>query len=446
MIPPGVQSRAVQPRLLRSLCAALALALFAALAVYAWRGTYTRYLTDDYCSAARLHNLGFASAMRWHWTEWSGRYSYYAIKAIPESIGPVTARAIPALLIALFCACAVWSMRRVTRELALLCGIAIVFASIDATSEVLSPFGSLLWETGAMTYMLPLIFYTLWLGLFFAPRSLVARCVLSAVVMLIAGGLSETSLAAQLGLTAGVLFLAIVKRMPDALKIAAASFVASVIATLIAWSAPGNAKRMSELHPRPLLDAIGDAFRLAHVYVGSSAFVDGAALVVVLACGLLLGMTRARTELVTILLLALAAFGAFVASMLPSTWMLAGSPPARALHVSTFFFAAMLFALATALGIVLPRLARVATPVLLVLSIAIAVLSIVRVIESIDDGRRFAAEADRVALILRTNREKDVTIRAPYALAERMVFQNPDEWTNRCIADYFGVRSLTVTR
>ncbi len=436
----------MQPRLLRSLCAALALALFAALAVYAWRGTYTRYLTDDYCSAVRLHNLGFASAMHWHWTEWSGRYSYYAIKALPESIGPVTARVIPALLIALFCACAVWSMGRVTREFALLCGIAIVFASIDATPDVLSPFGPLLWETGAMTYMLPLIFYALWLGLFFAPRSLAARCVFSAVVMLIAGGLSETSLAAQLGLTAGLLFLAIVKRMPDAMKIAATAFLATVAAALIAWSAPGNAKRMSELHPRPLLEAIGDAFRLANVYVGSSAFVDGAALVVVLACGLLLGTTRARTELSTILLLALAAFGAFVASMLPSTWMLAGSPPPRALHVSTFFFAVMLFALGAALSVVLPRLARMGTPVLLVLSIAIAVLSSVRVAQSIDDGRRFASEADRVATVLRANAGKDLTIRAPYALAERMIFEDPNEWTNRCIADYFGVRSLTVTR
>ena len=436
----------MQPRLLRTFCAALALALFAALAVYAWRGTYTRYLTDDYCSAARLRNTGLTAALRWWWTEWTGRYSYYAIKAIPESIGPATAPVVPGLLIALFCASAVWAMRRVTRDGALLCGLAIVFAAIDATPDILSPFGPLLWETGAMTYMLPLILYVLWLGVFFVPRSLAVRCTLSALLMLVAGGLSETSLAAQLGLAAGLLFLALVKRVHDATRIAAAGLLATVAAAAIASSAPGNLKRMSGLNPRPLLDAIGDAFHLGFVYIGSNAFVDGASFVILLACGLLLGMTRTRTELSTILLLALAACGAFIASILPSTWMLSGSPPPRALHVSTFFFAAMVLALATAVGVVIPRFARIAAPVLLALSLVVVGFSIARVWRSMEDGWRFAKEADRVAAIVSANRGRDLTLHAPYALAERMVFRAPDEWTNRCMSEYYGLRSLTVTR
>jgi hypothetical protein len=441
-----VQSRAVQPRLLRSLCAALALALLAALLVYAWRGTYSRYLTDDYCSAARLHNTGFAAAMKWHWTEWTGRYSYYALKAIPESIGPATAPVMPALLIALFCASAVWAMRRVTHDFALLCGLAIVFASIDATPDILSPFGPFLWETGAMTYMLPLILYALWLGIFFVPRSLGVRCALSAALMLIAGGLSETSLAAQLGLTVGILFLAIVRRMPEATRVAAAGLLATLASAVIASSAPGNVKRMAGLNPRPLLDAIADAFHLGFFYIGSNAFVDGASFIVLIACGLLLARTRSRAELATILLLALAACGAFIASILPSTWMLSGSPPPRALHVSTFFFALMIFALAVAWGVVMPRFARIAGPVLLVVSIAIAALSVSRVTWTMDDGRRFAQEADRIDRIMRANAGKDLSLHAPYGLAERMVFRNTDEWVNRCLCEYYGVRTLQVTR
>lgn len=438
----------MQPRLLRTFEAALALALVAALAVYAWRGTYTRYVTDDYCSASRLRNTGFAAAMRWHWTQWSGRYSYYAIKAIPEAIGPVTAPAMPAVMIALFCALSVWALRRIARDalLATLCGLALVFTAIDATPDVLSAFGPLMWETGALTYMLPLLLYTLWLGLFFAPRSLAARCILGAVAMFVAGGLSETSLAAQLGLAGGLLFTTIVRRMPDARKIAAAGLVATVAAALLAASAPGNVKRMAGLTPRPLAEAIGDAFRLAYRFIGSNVFVDGAALVVLLVCGLLLGMTRTRVELSTILLLALTAFGAFVASILPSTWMLSGSPPPRALHVTIFFFAAMLFALAAALGVLRPRLARIATPLLLAVSIAIAALSTARVAETFDEGRRHAAEADRIAAILQKSAGKDLTIRSPYAIAERMLFADRTYWTNTCICDYYGVRSLTVTR
>ncbi len=426
----------MQPRVLRSICA---LALLAALAAYAWRGAYTRYVTDDYCSAARLRNLGFAEAMQWHWTQWSGRYSYYAIKAIPESIGPTTARVIPALLIALFCACAVWALRHVTGD-AVVCGLAVVFATIDATPDVLSPFGALFWETGALTYMLPLVLYTLWLGLFFVPRSTIAGVLL----MLMAGGLSETSLAAQLALTAGMLLVTFVLRARAKMKLAVASFLATILSAIVFASAPGNAKRLSGLAAQPPLDAFVETFRLAFRYIGSNVFVEGAALIVILAAGLLLG--RSRTELKTLLLLALTAFGAFVASIAPSAWVLSGSPPPRALHVTTFFFALLLLALAAVFGRCKWGLTPFTPAVLLVVSIAIAGMSIVRVTRTFDEARRHAAEADRIDAVLRANRGRDVVLRAPLALAERLVFADPSHWTNRCICDYHGVRSLTVTR
>src|SRR5690242_3656045 len=81
-----LQSRAVQPRVLRWICAAVALALLAGLVAYAWRGSYARYITDDYCTSVKLRDLGFVDAMLWHRNHWSGRYAYFAVKAIPEAI------------------------------------------------------------------------------------------------------------------------------------------------------------------------------------------------------------------------------------------------------------------------------------------------------------------------------------------------------------------------
>src|SRR3990170_3567765 len=97
-----LQSRRVQPRVLRWICVALALALFAGLGVYAWRGSYARYNTDDFCTAFKLRDLGFADAMLWHRNHWSGRSSYFAVKAIPEAIGPQTTPFTPAVTILLF--------------------------------------------------------------------------------------------------------------------------------------------------------------------------------------------------------------------------------------------------------------------------------------------------------------------------------------------------------
>lgn len=442
------------PRRLRLLCAVLGLALLAALSVYAWRSSYSRYITDDFCTASKLRDLGFVEAMKWHRAHWSGRYSFYAVKAIPESIGPATPPVMPAVIITLFCGTAVWALmasRAKDRDpsplLATITGLAVVFATIDATPEVLAVGGPLIWETGLLTYMLPLVLYGFWLGMFFVPRLVTARVVASALVMFVAGGLSETSLAAQGGLAGGILFLTVLRRIPDAIKIAAAGFVATLLSALVTATAPGNVKRMSELPPQPpLVDAILDAIRLSYSFFGSNVFFGGAALFVVVACGALLGTTRARSELSTILLLAVVSLGAFMVSILPSTWMLSTSPPPRALHVTTFFFAGVLLALSMAAGIARPQLVRTAAPLLLAVSIGVTGLSIAKIARTFDEGRVHVAEVDRITAILQASPGKDVVIRSPYANAQRLLVRDPSFWTNTCICDFYGARSLSVPR
>lgn len=445
-----LQSRAVQPRLLRWTCAAFALALVVALAAYAWRGIYSRYITDDYCTASKLRNLGFVEAMKWHRTNWSGRYSYYAVKAIPEAIGPGTAPVMPALMIVSFCVSMIWTIRRAMDPgplVAAASGFAVVFATIDATPEVLAVGGPLIWETGSITYMLPLVLYAAWAGVFFGPRSLGLRCALSAAILFVAGGLSETSLAAQAAIAGGALFVAVVRRLPDATRIAATGFAATVLSALVSVTAPGNVRRMSELPPQPpLLDAIGEALRLAYRYVGSNVFVGGASLVAIVGCGLLLGTKRDRRDLPVLLLLALTCLGAFIGTLVPSTWMLSTSPPPRALHVSNFFFIATTLFLAAALAACRPAGASIAAAVLLVLSVPIALHSAATVVNTFEEGRRHAAEVDRIAAILRASKGKDVRIVSPYAIGARLLVPDAEFWTNTCICDYYGVRSLVVTR
>lgn len=271
-------------------------------------------------------------------------------------------------------------------------------------------------------------------------------CALSAILLFIAGGLSETSLAAQGALTGGVLFFTIVRRLPEARKIAAWGFFMTLASALVSVTAPGNVVRMSELPPQPpLTRAIFDAFRLTYSYLGSNVFVGGASLVAILACGLLLGRTRDRRDAPALLFLALIALGAFTTSILPSTWMLSASPPPRALHVSNFFFIAMLLFLTAAIGAARPRVQLVAA-VLLVLAIPLTLRATAVVVDSMEEGRKHAAEVDRIGAILSANRGKDVVIRSPHALAERLLVRDTDFWTNICICEYYGARTLTVTR
>ena len=443
----------IAPVLIRRGTAVLLLSLMIALGVYAWRGWYARYVTDDFCTASILHRLGFVEAMKFHREHWSGRYSYYAVKAIPESLGRGTAQVVPALGIALFCAAAIWSVRRVFAArgaLAATGGLALVFATIDSTPDVLTIGGPLVWETGFFTYMLPLILFTVWAGLFFnggRPDSRAwLRVTMSAVLMLFAGGLSETSLAAQGAITAGILGVAIVLRASDAIRVAAAGFAATLVALYLVGSAPGNAVRMSELpEPQPLPSAVLESFRLAYAYIGSNVFIGGAALVVVVTAGILLGGGVSRGRVPALLLVALASLGAFIASMVPAAWMLETGPPPRALHVSGFFFIVMLLALAATARVMRPNVVRVA-PILMVLSIAIAGYAAYAVTKTFDEGRRGAAEMDRIDATMRANRGRDVVIHSPWSIAERVLVTDPTFWTNRCICDFYGVRSLRITR
>ena len=423
----------------RLLFGAVTIIVLAALAAYAWRGSYARYHSDDYCSAARLHDLGFVEAMKFHRTHWSGRYSYFAIKAIPESIGPGTARVMPMLVMTLFCGACVFAMRRMASPLvAVMAGVTIVFATIDATPDILEVWGPLMWETGLLTYMLPLVLYALWAGLLIDGRA----WVVSALLMFVAGGLSETSLAAQGAITLGALL--IVRTRPQ-VRFALAGLAATLGALAVMATAPGNHVRLANTAARQaLLPAIAQALSSAYTFVGSHLFLAGAALIVVLLVGILAG-AEGRVRVRTCLLAALTSLAAYVATMLPSTWMLSKGPVPRALHVSVFCLAAMLFALGLAAGAVRTRIARIAA-VLLVVAIIVPIGSAIGVMRTMPEARYGAAQLDGIASTLHAHRGEEITVRSPWALAQRVLSKDPQYWTNVCTADYWGARSLRVTR
>ncbi len=426
-------------------------AVVVALGAYIWRSSYTRYITDDFCTASALRRHGFVGAMKFHRETWSGRYSYYAAKAIPEAIGPATAAFVPGLMIVLWAASAAWTARRVavsqSRLSGILAGLTIVFAAIDGTPDVLTVGGPLAWETGVITYMLPLVLYTVWAGLFFGSGSVIVRCVVAAALMFVAGGLSETSLAGQGVIAAGALVAALLLRRKDLLRVAASGFAATLLSLLLVASAPGNAVRMQRLPPQPpLAAAVADTLSMSYHYIGSIAFSDGASLLLILFCGMILGVTTPRFDLRSALLAAAIAAGAYIATFLPAAWMLGGGPPPRALLVTSFFWVAMVFPLAAALGAAKPRAVRFAIPGFAVLALVAAMHSTRVTVRTVEQGRIGAAEMERIATILRAHPRQNVVIHSPWVIANRILVAEPEFWTNRCISDFYGVRTLRITR
>jgi hypothetical protein len=438
-------------RPLRLGLAVLTVAVLGALATYALRGRYARYVTDDFCTASILRDEGFFGMMRYHRMSWSGRYSYYPMKAIPESIGPATARVMPAIMITLFAAAAIWTMKRTLSRssavLAVLSGAAVTYAAIDATPEVMTIGGPLMWETGTVTYMLPLILYTIWAGLFFGPGSLLTRTIASAALMLLAGGLSETSLAAQCALTVSLSVLALAQRWRDASRIALAGCLASILALMLVASAPGNVVRMRRLPPRaPFVNATLDATRMAYDYIGSVAFSEGKALLLILLCGAIAGAALPRLDVRVAVAAAIASACAYGVTFLPSAWMLSMGPPPRALHVTNFFLMGILFTLSAIAGAKKSRGLMTAGPVLAFALTIIPLASAWSVINTFPKARADAAELDRIDALMRANQGKRVVIHSPWSIAERVLVEEPEFWTNRCMAQFYRVYAIRVTR
>ncbi len=410
-------------------------AMLAALAAYALHGWYARYVRDDYCTAISVRDRGVVGSMVFFHNTWSGRFSYYLVKGSLETIGPVTARVVPALLIAGFLAAAVFTTR------SLLAGAAVTFAAFAASPDVLAWGGPLTWETGSITYTLPLILYTLWFGLFRSPS--LKRAVLGGLLMLFAGGFSETSLAAQGVLAGGLLILTLVLRDRPRATIAAWGLAGSIVALAIVGTAPGNRVRIaSSPTPPPVSGAVTSALGYAHAYVGWNVFVDGESLLIVMAVFALLGTSV--TPRVAIALGAVAA-GAYLATFLPAAWSLSSSPPGRALHVSNYCVVLMLACFAAAFGRRLTGLRRYAAPLFLLLTI-IPIAAAIEVARRIPDARFEAGEIDRIAQALQANRGEDVTVRSRWAQMINFASADSKEWMNDCICRYYGAKSLRVVR
>jgi len=100
----------------------------------------------------------------------------------------------------------------------------------------------------------------------------------------------------------------------------------------------------------------------------------------------------------------------------------------------------------TALAVPRPRRASVA----LAFTLAVALLIGVDVlstsaahVQTIRDARQFALTADQIDDAARHGRGAALVVRAPreYQLLE-FVSPDPDHWTNRCMANYYGLTSI----
>jgi hypothetical protein len=242
--------------------AILGVVLLLPLGVQALVSWFSRYGGDDFCTASITLTQGFFGAQAYWFTQWSGRFTFTALVTAVEELGDWTPRVIPALTLVAWVAVGYWTVLGLARRLrwpyprlsSLVIAEIIPFATLTAVPNIGQSF---YWQTGVLTYLVPLILATFYVG--WAMREVWSSetrplrptaVVMSGILALIAGGLSETSLTIQTAAFAlagavGLLTLRGAQRR-TLLYLVAAGLVGSLLAVGIMLLAPGTKVRAAQ--------------------------------------------------------------------------------------------------------------------------------------------------------------------------------------------------------
>lgn len=251
----GIVSSKLRPRLTD---AALAAPLCAGLLAHAYVGLYSRYWYDDFNTAAVLRDRGFLGSQCYWYLNWSGRFSFHLGVSLAESAGPWVVSLLPLAALSAWVAVTAWAAYHAASLLglprparaALLTALLLVYATVDSTADVTQ---SLYWQTGMLTYLAPLIFFTANVGLVSSSarkepgRAAHWRVCLCALFALIAGGFSEVSAVLQAGMMSLLLAASLAGapglRVRGTRALIVAGVVGALAALLLVALAPGNGVR-----------------------------------------------------------------------------------------------------------------------------------------------------------------------------------------------------------
>jgi hypothetical protein len=255
------------------------------LVMVAWLGFYSRYVVDDFWTAGYLRVLGFWEAQRYWYLSWSGRYSFTFLVSLVELLGVGATRWLPVSSLVLWVGALYWFWDGVfklaglpySRLIRLGAALLIIYTTLRIMVDWQQVF---LWQTGILTYTVPLIGITFWSAWFLSrlnrPEVYVPKwhtLLLTSLLFLSLGGLSETSLVFQitvLGL-ALVFFAFLSARYPHrraGLLLLGVGLAGSLAALLFVAIAPGNSVRLGHggIHLLNLAELIHQTFFFARFY------------------------------------------------------------------------------------------------------------------------------------------------------------------------------------
>lgn len=464
--------------------ALLAFSLAGGLIAFAYLGFFSRYGADDYCFTRTLFKFDNLFQAAWWWyIHTSNRYTTMFLVGISEWFGRSAISYLPALAILLWTVGLTLAFGRASALLGFprpgLTGFTLAALSIFFTLwQAPNRYQSLYWRAGLITYLTPLVFfsYLTWLLLKESNHSRRGRWRRAAIFALTAfgffaaGGLSETTLAMQIGalglaLSAVLLFVRGENRK-RLLPLLTVSLFASLLALLVVFLAPANQFRLRVFgDPPPLETIVASSLRFAWDFIFFSArsmpMPTAVTLTTALALGWMLGQTSTgaiRRAWAAAAISMLSAYALIVCAMAPSIYGQGSYPGARALIGAQFVLTCATLALGLSLGWGLRRWAAGRLPVfrweqaanllaalLLLFSIGYNLRATSRVLQLERRYQQRAAAWDARDLQIRqavAQGVRQLTVEELDSIAGIREYSTRNQWVNRCAAEFYGLDLL----
>jgi len=233
----------------------------AALAVYVYIGTFTRYMADDYCLLVDLNSGSILTASYEKYLASSNRFANLFVIGVSELLGARSTALTPGVLILSWVAGLTWLGHELRKLFHLSISRPVVLLGAELTAVITlyqlpNLFQSVYWRPGQVTYFTPLVLFTfVAAGLIRAirrpaGRSLLWLALLFAILAFFIGGLSETLGAFHIT-ALGMTILAVTlrdhsPRRRPALVLLTATLAGALLALLAMYYSPANALRLDE--------------------------------------------------------------------------------------------------------------------------------------------------------------------------------------------------------
>jgi hypothetical protein len=340
-------------------------AFLTALALHGYLGFYSRYIADDFCSAAMARRLGVLRAV-WYWyLNWTGRYSASALDAVFGLGGPAITPIVPTVTLLIWLAALMHTAAALLpKEGKFRIAHAVVIAVTAVyVSLILSPNvpQALYWGQGMRSIVPPLVLSTIQvdclarMGTKQWPASRHRlQLILGFFLAFIIGGFNETYAALQLGALAGSWVIVRAMRSWETRKQLLDHLLAGAIGAIVAFvivaASPGNAIRQAFYPAPPALPALLQmAWANFIKFLADTVAAPERMLAILGAAGLsiFIGFQQkeARGNVLAVPLILVVGIGLAFACFVPAAYGLSDAPPERTLLIPAY-----LLTLATILG------------------------------------------------------------------------------------------------